>query len=143
MTRGLASYRNNAVLSASPQQLLLMLYDRLLVDLTAAHAALTAEDDATATYRIGHANEIIAALVGSLRRDVWDGADGLFGLYMYVSGTLIRVTIFRDAALLQECIELMEPLRRAWHAAADQLAAASSSWETGDTADNGGVFAIA
>jgi flagellar protein FliS len=142
MPDALAAYQRSAILSATPSRLLTMLYDRLLLDLTTAHDALLGGDDATANYRVGHAGEIVAALAGSLKRDVWDGADGLFQLYMYVSSALIRVNIYRDQNLLHECIGLLEPLRQAWHDAADQLAG-TATWETGAEGSGSEVMAIA
>ena len=61
---------------------------------------------------------IVTELISSLKRDAWDGADGLLGLYNYVSTALINANIQRDAALTREAIELLEPLRQAWHEAA-------------------------
>lgn len=138
----LSRYQRDAILSATPSRLLTMLYDRLLIDLEAGRDALQSGDDASATYRIGHACEIVTALAGSLNRDVWDGADGLFSLYMYVSSALIRVNIYRDVSLVEECIGLLEPLREAWHDAADQLAGAAT-WETDVERATGQVVAIA
>jgi flagellar protein FliS len=142
MSSALEKYQDNAVLSASPSRLLTMLYDRLLVDLHAAERALLEQDHAAANYRIRHAGDIVAALASSLRRDLWDGADGLFALYMYVTNALIRASINRDAKLIAECTNLMEPLRQAWHQAADSLAA-TPAWETNPSADNPEVYAIA
>lgn len=142
MANPLNAYRDNAVLSASPARLLTMLYDRLLVDLTTARDALDASDGPVASYRLRHAGDIIAALAGSLKRDVWDGADGLFSLYMYVASALIRASLFRDRDLVVECIDLMEPLRQAWHQAAASLAGAPA-WETSTGAESAEVVAIA
>lgn len=141
MSGGISEYRNNTVLSATPQELLLMLYDRLALDLEKAVEAI-GHDDVEATYRVGHAGEIIAALAGSLHRDIWDGADGLFSLYMYLSSALIRVNLFRDQALLRECVGLVDTLRQAWHGAAGLLAT-PAAWETGDSPDGTRIVAIA
>ncbi len=142
MSSPFQTYQDNAVLSASPSRLLTMLYDCLKLDLNCAKDALDAEDAPAASYRIKHAGDIVAALAGSLRRDLWDGADGLFGLYMYVSNALIRASIYRDAALIEECIALLEPLRQAWHQAAESLTSAPE-WETNASSDSPEVFVIA
>jgi flagellar protein FliS len=142
MSSPFQTYQDNAILSASPSRLLTMLYDRLLLDLNCAKDALEIEDAAVATYRIKHAGDILAALAGSLRRDIWDGADGLFGLYLYASNALIRASIYRDVQLVMECIALLEPLRQAWHQAADSLSS-TPEWETNTDSDAAEVFAIA
>lgn len=125
-------YRDNAILSASPSRLLTMLYDRLIVDLTCAKDALDAEQFDVADYRLSHAIEIISTLAGSLRLDIWDGAEGLLGLYIYVSNALIHVRVNRDVQLVIEAIALMEPLREAWHQAAESLASAAADGRSVD-----------
>lgn len=135
-------YRDNAILSAPPSRLLTMLYDRLLLDLDRAKDALDAGDHAVADYRLSHAVEIISALAGSLRLDVWDGAEGLLGLYIYISNALIHTRITRDVKIVVEAIALLEPLREAWHAAADSLAT-TPSWEADTSSEHAAVVAIA
>ena len=135
-------YRDNAILSASPSRLLTMLYDRLILDLNCAKDALDADDRAVADYRLKHAVDIITALAGSLRLDVWDGAEGLLGLYVYVSNALIHTMVNRDVKLVIEAIALMDPLRDAWHQAADSLAT-TPSWEVDTSTDDAEVVAIA
>lgn len=135
-------YRDNAILSASPSRLLTMLYDRLLLDLNCATVALDAGDFPVADYRLSHAVEIITALAGSLRLDVWDGAEGLLGLYIYISNALIHTRVNHDVSLVVEAIALLDPLREAWHEAADSLAAAPS-WELDTSSDQAEVVAIA
>lgn len=136
------TYRDNAILSASPSRLLTMLYDRLLLDLNRAKDALDADDRAVADYRLSHAVEIISALAGSLRLDVWDGAEGLLGLYIYISNALIHTRVTRDVTLVVEAIALLEPLREAWHAAADSLVS-TPSWEPDTSSEHAAVVAIA
>jgi flagellar protein FliS len=119
-----------------------MLYDRLLLDLNCAKDALDSDDHAVADYRLSHAVDIITALAGSLRLDVWDGAEGLLGLYIYVSNAIIHTRVNRDVNLVVEAIALMEPLREAWHQAADSLAS-TPSWELDTSSDHAEVVAIA
>jgi flagellar protein FliS len=136
------TYRDNAILSASPSRLLTMLYDRLLLDLNVAKDALDGGDHAIADYRLSHAVEIISALAGSLRLDVWDGAEGLLGLYIYLSNALLHTRVNKDVALVVEAIALLEPLRQAWHQAADSLAS-QPSWEVDASNDRTEVVAVA
>ncbi len=117
-----ASYRDTAVLSATPAQLVTMLYDRLLLDLRTAHTALEASQDAEATYRLGHAGDIVATLADSLDVSKWDGANDLLGLYLYVTQGIVAATASRNPDTVTECITLLEPLRVSWHDAATSLA---------------------
>lgn len=116
--KALNAYQRDAILSAPPARLLTMLYDRLLLDLARAETAQTSEDWLTASENLLHAQDIIAELSGSLRPELWDGADQLLGIYNHVGSTLVQANIARDNLLIQECIALLEPLRLAWHEAA-------------------------
>jgi flagellar protein FliS len=62
-----------------------------------------------------------------LKTDSWDGADGLIGLYNYAFTALINANIQRDPALTREAIELLEPLRQAWHEAAAAVPAPAAA----------------
>lgn len=115
-------YARDAILSASPARLLTMLYDRLLLDLRRAEAAQEATDWQTANTQLLHAQDIVLELSSTLRPDVWDGADGLRGLYEYVRMALVNANIHRDVARTREAITLLTPLQEAWHAAAGALA---------------------
>ncbi|KQV08547.1 flagellar export chaperone FliS [Leifsonia sp. Root112D2] len=118
-----AQYARDAVLSASPARLLTMLYDRLLLDLGRAEQAQNESNWAVATENLLHAQAIIAELASSLKTDAWDGADGILALYDYLMTSMINANIHRDAVRTRECIELLEPLRQAWHEAAAALPA--------------------
>ena len=70
-------YLAETVATASPGQLLVMLYDRLVVDLTQAEDAMRAGDRPTSSARLMHAQDIVSELRGSLDVAAWDGAAGL------------------------------------------------------------------
>jgi flagellar protein FliS len=111
-------YNRDAVLNASPARLLVMLYDRLLLDLQRAETAQLGEDWPTASAMLLHAQEIVTELMHSLRPEAWDGGPGLMAVYSYVLTTMTRANTERDVAGTRETITLLEPLRLAWHEAA-------------------------
>lgn len=116
-------YRDDAVLSASPERLLTMLYDRLVLDLERGEAAQRSGDWAEASTQLLHAQAIIAELSASLT-DAWDGSANLRSLYTFLTTTLIGANIGRDPERTRACRDLVVPLRDAWHAAAASLAGA-------------------
>jgi flagellar protein FliS len=116
-----SEYAEQAVLSATPVQLVTMLYDRLLLDLARAEKAQVGQEWAAASEQLLHAQAIIAELTSSLRVDVWDGGEGLLALYSYTSTALVNANVHRDVALTREVTGLLEPLRQAWHEAATSL----------------------
>jgi len=121
-----AQYTAEAVLSATPVQLVTMLYDRLLLDLSRAEVAQASADWAAASEQLLHAQAIVAELSSSLKIDVWDGGEGLLALYTYASTALVNANIHRDVAVTREVIALLEPLRQTWHEAAASLQAAGA-----------------
>ncbi|WP_370646482.1 flagellar export chaperone FliS [Arthrobacter sp. zg-Y238] len=135
-----AEYARNAVMSASPARLLTMLYDRLLLDLTRAETAQQQADWAVASENLIHAQAIITELLGTLKTDVWDGAENLQAIYTYSLSTLVSANMGRNAKLTRECIDLLEPIRQAWHEAAAQLPAAGATPAAAGTP--GGVLGV-
>lgn len=120
-------YLADSVLSAPPARLLTMLYDRLLLDLGRAEAAQHSANWTVSNENLLHAQAIVTELSASLKTDAWDGASGLMGVYNYVSTALVNANIQHDPALTREAIELLEPLRQAWHEAAAAVPAPSAA----------------
>ena len=120
LERAKQQYLELQVSSASPERLLTMLYDRLLVDIDRGHAALQAQEWSAASTHLTHAQQIVAELTSSLT-DAWDGAEGLRSLYVFVSGRLILANVTRNSEVAAECRALIAPLRDAWHEAAATL----------------------
>lgn len=118
-----SQYQRDAILSATPANLLTMLYDRLLLDLGRAEVAQQSQQWSMASENLKHAQAIVAELTASLRVELWEGGENLKAVYTYVTTALINANIQRNAGLTRECIELLEPLRSAWHEAAAQLPA--------------------
>ncbi|MDM7990874.1 flagellar export chaperone FliS [Arthrobacter sp. zg-Y877] len=135
-----AEYARNAVLSASPARLLTMLYDRLLLDLARAETAQQNAEWPLASENLLHAQAIITELLGTLKTDVWEGGENLHAIYTYSLSTLLNANIGRDAKLTRECIDLLEPIRLAWHEASAQLPAAGATPAAAATA--GGVLGV-
>lgn len=110
-------YLADSINTASPGKLLIMLYDRLVLDLAQGEEALRAGDRERAADRITHAQEIILELRTTLDLDAWEGAPGLANLYGFLLTELINANIKRDADKVASCRSLVEPLRDAWREA--------------------------
>jgi flagellar protein FliS len=118
-----ARYMGDTVATASPQQLLVMLYDRLALDLERAEQALVDKDRTSAHRELMHAQEIVIELRASLNVEVWDGGPRLAALYAWLLGELIQANLKGDVRRVRDCRKVVEPLRDAWRAAAASLAA--------------------
>jgi len=97
---------------------LLMLYDRLVLDLMKGEEALRGDDREQAHERITHAQEIVLELRTSLDVEAWSGAPALANLYGWMLTELIGANIAKDADRVAACRALVEPLRDAWREAA-------------------------
>jgi len=107
-------YLADAVNTASPARLLVMLYDRLVVDLSQAEEALRTGDRESGRGRLMHAQDIVSELRASLDVDAWTGGPGLAALYAFLLSELIGANIHADADQVACCRSLVEPLRDAW-----------------------------
>jgi flagellar secretion chaperone FliS len=111
-------YLRDSINTASPAKLLIMLYDRLILDLAKGEEALRAGEREVANDKINHAQEIVLELRTSLDVEAWSGAPGLASLYGWLLTELIGANIARDADRVAACRALVEPIREAWSEAA-------------------------
>ena len=117
-----ARYLADAVATASPARRIVLLYDRLWLDLQRAQAARDAEEP-TARDHLQHAQQIVAELLGSLDLTAWSGAADLAGLYGFLLRELIAESGEPRPGRLALVSKLVTDLRATWQQAADQLAA--------------------
>ena len=117
-----ARYLGDTVTTASPQRLLVMLYDRLALDLERAELALAGGDRDAAAEQLQHAQDVVFGLLESLQVDAWDGAPRLAALYNWLIAELGRAVVKGDLRRVADCRKIVEPLRDAWTEAAASLA---------------------
>lgn len=119
MTRGIDAYRRTEAQSASPMQLVVMLYDGALRFLTEAKSAHAEGDLRRRARALGRVAAIVAECHGTL--DLERGgavASELDRLYSYISGRLLDITMKKDVSAIDEIHKLMSTLRDAWAQAA-------------------------
>src|SRR4051812_35956221 len=112
-----ARFLADAVATASPGQLLVMLYDRLVLDLMHAEGAIKAGNREAASSRLVHAQDILAELRGTLGLTAWNGADDLPHLYGDLQVELINANLRRGVDKVAACRGIIEPLRDTWREA--------------------------
>ena len=118
-------YMGDSVTTASPARLVTMLYDRLVRDLEVGEAALSAGDLEGANKQLVHAQDILWELLAGLDVTKWSGGPGLAALYQFLIAELVTANVNKDAAGVATCKELIEPLRDAWHKAAEEVGVAA------------------
>jgi flagellar protein FliS len=112
----IASYRSQRVQTASPHQVVVMLYQELLrrIELGAVHLEKSAFSEATVHFH--HAREILMELLASL--SPVPGAEELVAnltrLYKWGTAELVAVTRERDPARARKVAQVFEPLLDGW-----------------------------
>ncbi len=102
--------------SNDAHRLVAMLFDGFFEALAQAHGALLAGQTEAKGRAIGHAMRIVdEGLKASLNLNAGGAlAADLSALYAYVCQRLLQAQLSNDAAALDECRRLMQPLREAW-----------------------------
>jgi flagellar protein FliS len=110
-----AIYQANAVDTAGPAQLVLMLYDGALAAIGRAQVALAANDIAGSHDELLKSQEIVAELAASL--DVTRGGDiatSIGSLYDFCQRGLISANLRKSDEPLPAVVEILAGLRDAW-----------------------------
>lgn len=115
-----ASYQSRAVETAPGPQVLVMLYDRLAVDIDVADRSIGEQDLFAANEAIQHAQQIVRVLRHSLKPDGFDGGDRLLAVYDFLTRHLIEANLSKSQVVLRECGSIVAPLRDAWRLAVAQ-----------------------
>jgi flagellar secretion chaperone FliS len=117
------AYVDNSVATASPERLLVMLCDRLVLDVQRGVTALSAGSIAEAHGQLVHAQEVVTHLRSTLRVEGWDGGPGLASLYDWLHAQLVQANIRKDAGIAEGCLTLAQDLASTWREAALQAVA--------------------
>ncbi|HEV7204497.1 MAG TPA: flagellar export chaperone FliS [Jatrophihabitans sp.] len=127
-----ARFLRDRVMTASPAQRVVMIYDRLNLDL--ARAAAAVDDPAEAGAQLAHAMQIVTELHSSLDTAAGGPADNLSSIYAFLIRELIAIR-GGQTQRLPAVIEMVTGLREAWATAAEQvvrepasLGAAAGAW---------------
>lgn len=118
-----AKYLNQRVMTATPGQRVVMLYDRLYLDL---QRASDIADPAEAGEHVSHAMQIIAELSGSLDINAGGPAENLSSIYGFLLGELSAVRSGQTEKLAGS-IGIVGTLRDAWTQAVSTAPAATST----------------
>ncbi|KQP63292.1 flagellar export chaperone FliS [Nocardioides sp. Leaf285] len=122
MINARSTYMDASIATASPARLLVMLYERLVLDVTRGLDAQRAGDVQTAHQQLLHAQDIVLELRSSLRTEEWDGGPGLASIYDFLHTQLVRANVSKDSTVTESCLALVTDLCQTWRAAALQAA---------------------
>ncbi len=117
------TYLAATVSTATPSQLLVMLYERLVLDVQRAADALRRGEPSQAHEPLLHAQEIVLELNASLDVSAWEGAPGLASLYDYLHHELVKANLSKDLKVAEFCLHVVSVLRDTWRDAAGAVLA--------------------
>jgi flagellar protein FliS len=112
------AYRESAVLTATPERLVVMLYDGARRFLYQAAVTMRSGDVQTMHDRLRRAEDIIDHLLATLDMSQGEIAQQLEAIYMFCQRLIAEARIRQDADKLDQVSELLGGLRDAW----DQIA---------------------
>lgn len=113
-------YQQNAVQSAEPGDLVVMLYDGLVRFLKLAVKSLEENDNEAANTALIKSQDIVSYLDGTLDSR-FEISRNLAALYDFMSRQLVSANIKKEVQLVEEVLGLAQELRDTWRQAA-QLA---------------------
>ena len=108
-----AQYNRNKILTASPAELTLMLYDGCIKFINIAKMGIDEKDLAKANTNIKKAERIIVELQSTLN-DKYEVAKDFNAVYSYVKRRLLEANIAKDNEILEECAGHMRTMRDTW-----------------------------
>jgi len=115
-------YLRTRVMTATPEQLQMMLYDGAIRFSEQARAALEARDYEKSYNMISRVQKIITEMSCTLKRDVLpELCDKLTALYSYVYKKLIEANVQHSVGAIDEALELLRYQRQTWSLLLDQL----------------------
>lgn len=122
-----AAYLDASIATASPARLLVMLFDRLVLDVRRGLEAQRHGDVEETHKHLTHAQDILLELASSLRPDEFKGGYELASLYSFLHRQLVMANIRKDASITDEVLTLVTDLCETWRQAALQCATEQSA----------------
>ncbi len=110
-------YQQQSIMTASPAELLLLLYNGCIRFMKLAKQAIEDKNVQKSHDNLIKAQNIILELVNTLDMD-FEVSKSLMPLYEYIYWKLIRANVDKDAAIVDEALELVIELRDTWLEAA-------------------------
>ncbi len=109
------AYQQASVLTATPERLIVMLYDGMHRFLFQAAAAMRQRDVAAAHSKLRQAEAILWHLQSTLDLEQGEIAQNLLSIYLFCRRHLNQARVDFDPAKVQEVDRLLTTLRDAWN----------------------------
>lgn len=108
-----AKIKQNSIMTASPQELTLMLYNGAIKFGNQAIEAIHADNVQEAHNKIIRVDDIVLEFMASLNHD-YEVAESMELMYDYIHNRLIEANMKKDVEILVEVIGLLREFRDTW-----------------------------
>lgn len=140
----LKQYKKNQIETATPEQILILLYDGAIQYLNKAKIFLEQNDIEQFREGLLNCENIILEFMNSLDMELGGNiAENLYGLYDYLYSTLVMAAITRDENKVDEVLKHLKHLRETWLKAIEIANAEKEAKlidKTGDNYDKSNSF---
>ncbi|SHJ67145.1 flagellar export chaperone FliS [Paramaledivibacter caminithermalis] len=109
-------YKQNSIMTATPQELVLLLYNGAMKFLKQAILHLENKDIPKAHSAIIRVQNITLEFMATVDRN-YEVGENLYNLYDYMYNRLIQANISKEAKMLQEVYDMYKELRDTWEEA--------------------------
>jgi flagellar protein FliS len=109
-----ASSTARTIAGATPPELLVMLYDRLVLDVQRGLEAQRDGDNVETIDQLTHALSIVDELRANVDVEAIKGGYDLAALYEFLNRRLVMASIGNDTAITDECLDLVTDLCHTW-----------------------------
>ena len=109
-----AAYRQQSIMTASPERLVVMLYDGAIRFFFQAAAALREDARPTALERLDRGEAIVDHLLATLDLSAGEVAERLEGIYVFCKRLLMEARLERDADKVDLVRGYLADLRESW-----------------------------
>ncbi|RKD32340.1 flagellar export chaperone FliS [Thermohalobacter berrensis] len=116
MNNAYQQYQQNSIMTASPEELTLMLYNGAIKFIKQGKIFIEQNNMEKANNSIIRAQDIISELNITLNMD-YEISKNLRSLYTFILDRLMQANIKKDISILDEVLPLIEELRDTWQEA--------------------------
>ena len=114
----LKNYQKTQIQTASPEKLLIMLYDGAIQFLNKAKVALQNNNIEEVHNNIIGAQKIISEFMNTLNLDIGgEVAKNLYDLYEYLHYRLVQANVKKDIVIIDEVLIHLKDLKQTWEQA--------------------------
>ncbi len=122
MSYGAKTYKNTSITTATPEQVLLMLYEAAIKSLKLAKTAMEKKNIPEKCKHIKKATDIITELASTLdHKKGAQVAEQLESLYSFCTTELLKANINNDVASIESVTKIMTTLYEGWVIAVEEV----------------------